>query len=230
MSASSHSCPIIHANCPTGALTLPYGVWATANDCVGWPSTMHYVLNLNLIYTSTIISHITLSVGMQSFQTTLKLSDQPESGTYSLLYLIATFYTILVQGKCSHPFLHPYTLHRFLRFFAVKQPDPLSRVRRQGGSCQTNADCLPSGVSNISSDLVSCVAGQCLCMDCFMSDDDSGRCRRCNDYPYDPVLRICGRDDRPRQLTAFLLSLFLSSTGAANFYIGQDGLGKAHLL
>ena len=104
MSGSSHSCPIIHANCPTGALTLPYGVWATANDCVGWPSTMHYVLNLNLIYTSTIISHIRMSVGMQSFQTTLKLSDQPESGTYSLLYLIATFYTILVQGKCSHPF------------------------------------------------------------------------------------------------------------------------------
>ena len=65
---------------------------------------MHCVLNLNLIYTSTIISHIRMSVGMQSFQTTLKLSDQPESGTYSLLYLIATFYTILVQGKCSHPF------------------------------------------------------------------------------------------------------------------------------
>ena len=129
------------------------------------------------------------------------------------------------------PYMYPhYIHHRFLRFFAVRQPHPLSRVRRQVGSCQTNADCFPSGVNNVSSNLVSCVAGQCVCMECFMSDDDTGRCQNCSDYRYDSGLGICGVDNRPRQLTAFLLSLFLSSTGAANFYIGQDGLGKAYLL
>ena len=151
----------------------------------------------------------TLGVGMQSFQTTLMISGDREMFT---------------------PYLPTYTHHRFLRFFAVKQPHPLSRVRRQAGSCQTNADCFPSGVNNISSEFVNCVAGQCVCMQCFMSDDDTGRCRNCSDYRYDIMQGICGVDNRPRQLTAFLLSLFLSSTGAANFYIGQDGLGKAYLL
>ena len=139
-------------------------------------------------------------------------------------------FTILVHREMFTPYLHPYTHHRFLRFFAVRQPHPLSRVRRQGGSCQTNADCFPSGVNNVSSEFVSCVAGQCVCMECFMSDDDTGRCRNCSDYRYDSAQDMCGVDNRPRQLTAFLLSLFLSSTGAANFYIGQDGLGKAYLL
>ena len=41
LSDSSHSCPIICADCPTSALTLQYGVWASANDCVGWATTMY---------------------------------------------------------------------------------------------------------------------------------------------------------------------------------------------
>ena len=48
----------------------------------------------------------------------------------------------------------------------------------------------------------------------------------CEDWTYNQNERKCD-DDRPKQLTAFLLSLFLSSTGAANFYIGSNDLGKS---
>ena len=58
--------------------------------------------------------------------------------------------------------------------------------------------------------------------------DSNGRCsaRLCPDYIYDNGTQVCGNDGRPTQLAAFLISLFVSSTGAANFYIGQNGLGK----
>lgn len=68
------------------------------------------------------------------------------------------------------------------------------------------------------------VVGQCVCNDCFMMDDSTGRCSVCSDYPYTSP-GGCGTDNRQSQLTAFLLSLFLSSTGAANFYIGRNELG-----
>jgi len=120
------------------------------------------------------------------------------------------------------------TVSRFLRFFAVKQPHSLSRVRRQTARCQNVTDCLPLGVTNTNTNLAECIAGQCVCTDCFTSNNGS-RCQICPDYPYDNAQDRCGLDGRPRQLTAFLLSLFLSSTGAANFYIGQNGLCKACL-
>ena len=44
LSGFSHSCLTICANCPTSALTLQCGVWASTNDCVGWPTTMCYML------------------------------------------------------------------------------------------------------------------------------------------------------------------------------------------
>lgn len=56
-----------------------------------------------------------------------------------------------------------------------------------------------------------------------MTDDSTGRCRVCSDYPF--LNDECGTDNRQSQLTAFLLSFFLSSTGAANFYIGRNDLG-----
>ena len=59
-----------------------------------------------------------------------------------------------------------------------------------------------------------------------MLDGESGRCTVCSDYQASTTNGQCGTDNRPRQLTAFLLSLFLSGTGAANFYIGQNSLGK----
>ena len=48
----------------------------------------------------------------------------------------------------------------------------------------------------------------------------------CEDWRYNEARFEC-KDNRPKQLTAFLLSLFLSFTGAANFYIGRDDLGEA---
>ncbi|CAI8013438.1 hypothetical protein GBAR_LOCUS8514 [Geodia barretti] len=50
----------------------------------------------------------------------------------------------------------------------------------------------------------------------------------CEDWRYNTRDLDC-QDDRPSQLTAFLLSFFLSSTGAANFYIGRDDLGGGQL-
>ena len=44
----------------------------------------------------------------------------------------------------------------------------------------------------------------------------------CNRYLTDT--QECG-DDRKSQKTALLLSVFLSASGAANFYIGQNVLG-----
>lgn len=58
-----------------------------------------------------------------------------------------------------------------------------------------------------------------------MINDSTGQCRVCSEYNYRDSFELCGLDNRPSQLTAFLLSLFLSSTGAANFYIGRTDLG-----
>ena len=49
----------------------------------------------------------------------------------------------------------------------------------------------------------------------------------CKDVHYDQEDLEC-IDNRPKQLVAFLLSIFLSSCGAANFYIGRDDLGTMH--
>ena len=66
---------------------------------------------------------------------------------------------------------------------------------------------------------------QCDCNECFELGSN-GTCVdvSCEDWRYDQTELDCV-DDRPKQLTAFLLSLFLSSTGAANFYIGRNDLG-----
>ncbi len=52
----------------------------------------------------------------------------------------------------------------------------------------------------------------------------------CSEYLYNNVSNVCGRDNRPTQLTAFLITLFAGSTGAANFYIGQGGLGEINFI
>lgn len=69
--------------------------------------------------------------------------------------------------------------------------------------------------------------GLCVCNDCF-TKASNGTCVNveCEDWRFNPSEQKCD-DDRPKQLTAFLLSLFLSSTGAANFYIGRNDLGKS---
>ena len=71
------------------------------------------------------------------------------------------------------------------------------------------------------------VSQECLCSMCFMLDSQ-GKCSStvCPDYPYNKGTTKCSDDNRKSQLTAFLLSLFLAQFGAANFYIGQNGLGE----
>ena len=135
--------------------------------------------------------------------------------------------------------------------YRVVRDVELTRSVRQSNTfqCQNegqNGECVPEGVDNIPTSLVNCVAGkilytfnsmcqalelfnvlgQCVCNMCFMRNSSSGRCRTCMEYPYSRNQSLCGFDSRPKQLTAFLLSFFLSSTGAANFYIGQNSLGN----
>ena len=57
-------------------------------------------------------------------------------------------------------------------------------------------------------------------------DNSDGLCYTCIDYPYNLTTQMCGSDSRQNQLTALLLSIFLSAFGAANFYIGQTALGR----
>ena len=67
--------------------------------------------------------------------------------------------------------------------------------------------------------------GVCDCNDCFERGDNVTCVQSsCDEYSYDEAELEC-KDDRPKQLTALLLSVFISSTGAANFYIGRDDLG-----
>ena len=75
---------------------------------------------------------------------------------------------------------------------------------------------------------VQCINGSCSCKDCFELGKD-GLCRVSKCYSYNNITRSCA-DERKSQLIAFLLSLFLSGVGAANFYINQYGLATAQVL
>ncbi len=104
---------------------------------------------------------------------------------------------------------------------------------RQSFSCNNdNSQCYPDGVSSVPSRLVECVNDFCSCNECFENGND-GRCaalfpnNTC--YFYNSGTTTC-QDDRRSQLVAFLLSLFLSGVGAANFYVGQDGLAAGQLV
>ena len=98
-------------------------------------------------------------------------------------------------------------------------------------SCTNDSECVPTEfpTANVPSELVSCVDGACLCLQCFTPNTTSGLCalhRPCFDYDY---LRDECVDNRKSRETALLLSIFLSSSGAANFYIGQNVLGGVQL-
>ena len=98
---------------------------------------------------------------------------------------------------------------------------------RQEFSCNNNSDCYSN--ATVPSSLVECFSSVCRCMECFERGSD-GRCTiefpTC--YFYNSGTLSC-QDDRRSQLVAFLLSLFLSGVGAANFYIGQTGLAAGQL-
>ena len=107
----------------------------------------------------------------------------------------------------------------------------LERRRRQSFSCMNQTQCLPPSLAAVTvpSDLVNCDQNVCVCRQCFQLNS-SGTCyipSAC--YTYSDTKRDC-QDDRASQLTAMLLSLFLSEVGAANFYIGRNDLGAGQIV
>ena len=94
-------------------------------------------------------------------------------------------------------------------------------------ACTTDKDCYPPDMQNstIPRDIISCEnsSGLCQCSNCFVRENDTCTLEECHRYDSDKMQCV---DQRRSQKTAFILSVLLSSTGAANFYIGQKVLGK----
>eukprot|EP00731_Ephydatia_muelleri_P002409 Em0001g2409a len=99
-------------------------------------------------------------------------------------------------------------------------------------SCLNNTDCYPTVLkgSAVPSDYIKCESYNCIC---------SGNCFKLNGFicdfsvwgEYSNATNNCTTaSDLKDQKTAFLLSLFLSSIGAANFYIGRNDLAIPQLV
>ena len=137
--------------------------------------------------------------------------------------------TILIMYVYAH--VHA---HRILNQMGLK-PEPrdsrdtaLIRDPRQM-ECTMNSDCYPSQFSIVPTVLIECSGGQCLCRECFTLSNATCAVDSCLDYFYNQTIQECV-DNRPSQLAAFLLSFFLSATGAANFHIDRDDLGELKLV
>lgn len=124
------------------------------------------------------------------------------------MFIVLAF--ILVSSEC-----HSYPIHR---------------VKKQSFLCSTPEDCLPqrfrSNSTTVLPSVVDCVQHQCICSKCFRVSNE-GNCvlRDCHDYTDNSC-----QDNRKSQRTAILLSVFLSSIGAANFYIERNALAVGQLV
>jgi hypothetical protein len=100
----------------------------------------------------------------------------------------------------------------------------LQNVHTPEYPCTTDFSCYPKEYVNdtIPYEFVMCRNGTCVCQDCFYRLNDTCEKRKCHHFENDT--RSCV-DDRKSQKDILILSIFLSSTGAANSYIGQDTLG-----
>ena len=96
--------------------------------------------------------------------------------------------------------------------------------------CTTSNDCHPSDLilHQVPAVYINCSDNKCVCTGCFYSTNGYKSCgyKRC--WQYVAATHTC-KDLRKDQRTAFLLSLFLSFAGAANFYIEQYILGYFNL-
>lgn len=93
--------------------------------------------------------------------------------------------------------------------------------------CTNDSECFPH--VQVPSDLVSCINGSCLCLYCFIPNTTTGHCvinKPCLDYDFQSNKCV---DLRKSRVTALVLSVLLSSLGAANLYINQLSLGLAQL-
>ena len=106
--------------------------------------------------------------------------------------------------------------------------EPISVALRQA-ACSTPAQCLPAeefGNVSVPTDLVNCTDGVCSCSSCFVVNGSACTIRQC--WSWENGNCVDGRT--LSQQTAVLLSAFLSSVGAANFYIGRNDLGAGQLV
>ena len=94
------------------------------------------------------------------------------------------------------------------------------------GSCSTSNDCYPDDLdrSSVPTKYINCSDQKCVCSDCFYATNSYKSCAYQRCWKYDNITQTCN-DLRKDQRTAFLLSLFLSALGAANFYIERYDLG-----
>ena len=144
------------------------------------------------------------------------LSDllfRPQSLHSIMLHVMPAWWCVPIQK----PYLI-FLYHRHEHVLNVRQ-----------SSCSNNIDCLAENVTSIvPSRYVECDGGVCVCTECF-ERDDNGTCSIVSPGCYYFENSECV-DNRRSQLVAFLLSLFLGEVGAANFYIGQNGLGAGQLV
>ena len=101
-------------------------------------------------------------------------------------------------------------------------------LREQFTPCFKAADCYPVDLRNSTApnEYIKCQDYYCICSsNCFKLNGSSCEYSVCGQYNT-TTSNCTATADAKDQTTAFLLSLFLSSFGAANFYIGRDDLGK----
>ena len=117
---------------------------------------------------------------------------------------------------------------------AQPKSEILTRVKRSQvinlvqGQCTSNSDCVgPQYGTNVPANLVRCetTTGVCMCNNCFVRLNNSCEVISPLCRSYSTVESQC-TDHRKSQKTTFLLSVFLSGVGAANFYIGDNLLGE----
>ncbi|KAL5517098.1 hypothetical protein EMCRGX_G002568 [Ephydatia muelleri] len=114
------------------------------------------------------------------------------------------------------------------------EPSPVMRSLRATAfvPCLNDTDCYPTALkgSAVPSDYIKCESNNCVC---------NSNCFKLNGFICD--FSVCGQysnatkncitaSDLKDQKTAFLLSLFLSFIGAANFYIGRYDLAIPQLV
>lgn len=124
-------------------------------------------------------------------------------------------------------------MHHLLTALNFRKHTELSGVFeaeiRTNTACSSMAECVPDDLrEHVPEDLIWCnvSSGLCVCSDCFELFDDVCQLSQCRGFTSE---NNC-TDHRKSQKKAVLLSAFLSSVGAANFYIEQYILGKKNML
>eukprot|EP00731_Ephydatia_muelleri_P006821 Em0003g1069a len=97
-------------------------------------------------------------------------------------------------------------------------------------ACSNSSDCYPAGLNGTSVPIkyINCSNQKCVCSGCFYATISYKSCAYQSCWEYAKTTQTCN-DLRKDQRTAFLLSLFLSALGAANFYIERYDLGGIQL-